>query len=433
MADALGERLARVVREESGRILAGLIGRLGGDFERAEDAFQEACSSALEHWPREGLPENPGAWLATVAVRKAIDAARGERLRGARKATTDVDSLVEDDERAEDRLAHLEEAMESSLHDDLLRLVFTCCHPALAEDARIALTLRTLGGLSTAEIAPTFLVSEATLAQRLVRAQQKIRDARIPYRVPTTGELAERLDAVLAVVYLIFNEGYSASSGAQMVRAELCEEAIRLARVLAELLPDRGEVLGPLALLLLQDSRRAARISPQGALVLLAEQDREIWDRQAIAEGERFLARASRLAPIGPYALQAGIAAEHARAQKAPDTDWKRIVELYDALLAIRPTAVIALNRAAAIAMAEGPLRGLEELASVEARSAGELAEYLWLHTLRAELLARLERRAEARVVFERALSLAGTAPERRHIAARLAVLADPAPADLEL
>jgi RNA polymerase sigma-70 factor (ECF subfamily) len=418
MSDAPGERLARVVREESGRILAGLIGRLGGDFERAEDAFQEACASALEHWPREGVPENPGAWLATVSVRKAIDAARAERP--TRRTATEVDALVEDGERSEQRIAELEEAMESSLHDDLLRLVFTCCHPALAEDARIALTLRTLGGLSTAEVARAFLVPEATIAQRLVRAQRKIHEARIPYRVPREEELAERLESVLAVVYLVFNEGYSASSGPGTVRGELCDEALRLARVLARLLPHESEVHGLLALLLLQDSRREARLGPSGDLVLLDAQDRKLWNRVAIAEGERHLERAWRGEPRGPYTLQAAIAAEHARAAQSADTDWRRIVELYDELLEIRPTAVVALNRAAAVAMAEGPSAGLEELARIEARSAGALADYLWLHTLRGELLLRLERRAEARAAFERALALAGTAPERRHLAERI-------------
>jgi RNA polymerase sigma-70 factor (ECF subfamily) len=310
--------------------------------------------------------------------------------------------------------------MESSVHDDLLRLLFTCCHPALAEEARIALTLRTLGGLTTEEIARAFLISEPTLAQRLVRAQCKIRDAGIPYRVPHAHELGERLQAVQAVLYLIFNEGYSATRGEELVRGALCSEAIRLARLVLELLPRESESAALLALFLLQDARREARLGEAGEIVPLEDQDRSRWKRESIEEGLGLLEFGGRRGPPGPYALQAAIAAEHARARGAEQTDWRRIVALYDQLVVRLPSPVIALNRAAALAMAEGPGRGLIELEFIVSEAGLGLENYLWLHTLRAELLLRLDRKQEARTAFLRALELAGTTPERRHIEQRM-------------
>jgi RNA polymerase sigma-70 factor (ECF subfamily) len=409
-----------VVREESARILAGLIGRLGGDFELAEEAFQEACAAALEHWPRAGRPERPGAWLSTTALRKAIDLVRGERSRRATDLAPELEELAAEGEMSATHLERLEEAMESSVHDDLLRLLFTCCHPALAEEARIALTLRTLGGLTTEEIARAFLISEPTLAQRLVRAQCKIRDAGIPYRVPRAHELGERLQAVQAVLYLIFNEGYSATRGEELVRGALCSEAIRLARLVLELLPRESESAALLALFLLQDARREARLGEAGEIVPLEDQDRSRWKRESIEEGLGLLEFGGRRGPPGPYALQAAIAAEHARARGAEQTDWRRIVALYDQLVVRLPSPVIALNRAAALAMAEGPGRGLIELEFIESEAGHGLENYLWLHTLRAELLLRLDRKQEARTAFLRALELAGTTPERRHIEQRM-------------
>ena len=398
----------RIFREESGRVVAGLI-RAVGDIDLAEESVQDAFVSALEHWARHGLPPNPGAWIATTARNKAID-----RLRRQKRFTQKVDALAQ---LMATETADLPSAG-PDVEDDRLRLIFTCCHPALSRDAQVALTLRLLGGLRTPEIARAFLIPEPTLAQRLVRAKRKIRQAGIPYRVPPAEELPERVDSVLHVLYLVFNEGYSATSGATLVRREMTTEAIRLARLVAELMPSQPEVLGLLALLLLQDSRRDSRQAESGELVVLSEQDRSRWDRERIYEGLAVLERASLLGPPGPYQLQAAIAAEHARAAEAGETDWPRIVRLYDVLLAIVPSPVVALNRAVAVSMAEGPERGLDIVDSLVAR--GDLAGYHLLHSTRAELLRRLGRAADAAAAFQHAADLATNDVERSYLERRL-------------
>jgi len=399
------ERLEALYREESGRVLATLI-RLLGDFDLAEDAVHDAFAAALERWPRDGIPDNPRAWLVSAGRFKAIDTLR-------RRARFDA---------AQEHLAdELEGRMESAnpdggVEDDHLRLIFTCCHPALSPEARVALTLREVCGLTTEEIARAFLVSPPALAQRIVRAKARIRDERIPYQVPSSDELPGRLGTVLQVVYLVFNEGYSASSGDSLTRPDLSAEAIRLGRVLVALLPD-PEVLGLLALMLLQESRRAARTSPDGELVTLENQDRSLWDRALIAEGLALVDRAMQSPSPGVYTLQATIAAVHARANMAEETDWPQIVALYTELLRISPSPVVELNRAVAIAMAERPEAGLAVIDRILER--GELRNYHLLHAARADLHRRLGNFEAARAAYEIALGLTRQETERRYLEKR--------------
>ncbi len=407
------ETVDAVYRADSRRVLATLI-RLLGDFDLAEDALHDAFTAAVEHWPREGVPAHPRAWLVSTGRFKAIDGLR-------RRARFDA-SLVELARRLDADSDDSAASDEESVEDDRLRLIFTCCHPALPPDAQIALTLREVCGLTTEEIARAFLTGASTVAQRIVRAKAKIRDTRIPYQVPPRADLPDRLDAVLHVVYLVFNEGYSASSGASLTRHDLSGEAIRLGRLLRELLPE-PEVLGLLALMLLHESRRAARTSPGGELVLLGDQDRLLWSRDQITEGRVLVQRALSSRRFGPYTLQAAIAAVHAEAASAEATDWAQIVGLYDVLLRAEPSPVVELNRAAAVAMRDGPLAGLTLIDAILAR--GDLADYHLAHSARADLSRRLGRTAEARAAYERALQLTQQEPERRFLERRLSELPD--------
>jgi len=407
------ETVDAVYRTDSRRVLATLI-RLLGDFDLAEEALHDAFAAAVECWPRDGVPANPRAWLVSTGRFKAIDGMR-------RRARFDA-SLVELARRLDADTGDPAAWDEESVADDRLRLIFTCCHPALPPDAQIALTLREACGLTTEEIARAFLTGPSTLAQRIVRAKAKIRDAGIPYQVPARADLPGRLDSVLHVVYLVFNEGYSASSGVSLTRHDLSGEAIRLGRLLSELLPE-PEVVGLLALMLLHEARGAARTSPTGELILLGDQDRSLWKRDLIAEGAALVERALSSRRFGPYTLQAAIAAVHAEAPDAAATDWAQIVGLYDVLARADPSPVVELNRAAAVAMRDGPLAGLTLIDAILAR--GDLADYYPVHAARADLCRRLGRRAEARASYERALGLTRLEPERRFLERRLGELPD--------
>ncbi|WP_428820045.1 RNA polymerase sigma factor [Microbulbifer sp. MCCC 1A16149] len=408
MAELFQARLKEIYQNESRRVLATLI-RLLGDFDLAEEALHDAFAAALTQWPSDGIPDNPRAWLVSAGRFKAIDQLR-------RKARFNV-SYEEVAERLEAELTTDDELEVQGIEDDRLRLIFTCCHPSLAPEARLALTLREVCGLTTEEIASAFLTSTPTLAQRIVRAKAKIRDAKIPYEVPAAEQLPERLDSVLHAIYLIFNEGYSASCGDSLIRQDLSAEAIRLARLLRELLPE-PEVEGLLALLLLQDSRRAARVSTNGDLILLEQQDRTLWDQEQIKEGSALVLRALASRRFGPYTLQAAIAAVHAEAGSMDATDWPQIVGLYDALLEITPSPVIELNRAVALAMRDGPEQGLAVIDGLLER--GLLTDYHLAHAAQADLYRRLGQKNEACAAYRRALALAQQGPEQRFLAARL-------------
>jgi len=407
------EALDVVYRSESRRVLATLI-RLLGDFELAEEALHDAFTAAMAQWPRDGVPANPRAWLVSTGRFKAIDSMR-------RRARFDA-SLTALAEELDAAAGDVAEQNDGSVEDDRLRLIFTCCHPALPPNAQVALTLREVCGLTTEEIARAFLTPAPTVAQRIVRAKTKIRDARIPYEVPARADLPDRLDTVLRVVYLVFNEGYSASSGPSLTRHDLSDEAIRLGRLIIDLLPE-PEAMGLLALMLLHDSRRAARTSPGGELILLNDQDRSLWNRDQIAEGSALVERALSSRRFGPYTLQAAIAAVHARAATAEATDWAEIVALYDVLARADPSPVVELNRAVAVAMRDGPAAGLALIDAILAR--GDLEDYHLAHSARADLCRRLGRTVDARASYERALGLTRLEPERRFLQRRLAEVSD--------
>ena len=413
-ADRIRATVDAVYRAESRRVLATLI-RLLGDFDLAEEALHDAFAAAVERWPRDGVPAKPRAWLVSAGRFKAIDGLR-------RRARFDA-SLTQIAERLDAETGDSVASDEEGVDDDQLRLIFTCCHPALPADAQIALTLREVCGLTTEEIARAFLTQAPTLAQRIVRAKAKIRDARIPYEVPTRTDLPGRLDAVLQVIYLVFNEGYSASSGPSLTRHDVSAEAIRLGRLLVGLLPE-PEAVGLLALMLLHESRRTARSSPAGELILLDEQDRSLWNRELVSEGAALVERALLSRRFGPYTLQAAIAAVHAEAESAAATDWAQIVALYDVLLRVDPSPVVELNRAVAVAMRDGPEAGLTLIDAILAR--GDLTEYHLAHSARADLCRRLGRTAHARASYEQALRLTRQQPERRFLERRLESCRDP-------
>ena len=411
--EQIRELLDSLYRRESGRILATLI-RLLGDFDLAEEAMHEAFAAALSLWPTSGVPGKPRPWLISTARFKAVDT-----LRRRAKFDASQDELARhlEAQLSSAEKANEEDSLEDAFEDDRLRLIFTCCHPSLAPEARVALTLREVCGLTTEEIAKAFLITPRTLAQRIVRAKTKIRETPIPYEVPGPQELPERLGAVLHVIYLVFNEGYSAAAGAEVTRAELTGEAIRLGRLLAELQPE-PEIIGLLSLMLLQESRRAARTSPTGELILLEHQDRSLWNREQIAEGLALLEKALKSQRFGAYTLQAAIAAVHAEAESAAVTDWRRIVALYDELVRIHPSPVVQLNRAVAVAMRDGPEAGLAHIDAVLEH--GELANYYLAHSARADMYRRLGRTAEARSSYEKALALTQQEPERQFLQERI-------------
>jgi RNA polymerase sigma-70 factor (ECF subfamily) len=412
------EQVEKIFREEHGQVLAALISRFE-DFDLAEDALQDALVNALESWEIDGVPRNPGAWLLTVARRRAIDRLRRTATVERKAAMLDPDSFVTNQDEPE---------MDDSIPDDRLKLMFTCCHPALALEAQVALTLHTLGGLSTQDVARAFLVSESTMAQRLARARKKIRNAGIPYRVPPADLLPERFDALLAVIYLIFSEGYVATSGDMLIKHELCDEAIRLGRILMELLPKSAESRGLLALMLLHDSRREARLTPTGELVLLEEQDRVYWDRAKIQEGIAILDEALALHNPGPYQVQAAISALHAEAPTADATDWEQIARLYDTLANMTPSMVVEVNRAVAVGMAQGVQVGLQMLLQLESQA----DNYYPYHAARADLLRRMNQREAAAEAYKRALDLCGNSAERTYLRRRLEeMLNTPSPTDV--
>jgi RNA polymerase sigma-70 factor, ECF subfamily len=415
------EELSRTIdalyRSESGRVLATLV-RLLGDLDLAEESMHEAFAAALESWPQTGVPDNPRPWLISTARFKAIDVMRRRaRFDGAQK-----DLVAHMESRVNVAPLGVQQMDDEEIEDDRLRLIFTCCHPALPPEGQVALTLREVCGLTTEEIARAFLVTPATLAQRIVRAKTKIRETRIPYEVPTPEELPERLDAVLQVIYLVFNEGYSAAAGAEVTRAELTGEAIRLGRLLTDLQPEpevpKAEIMGLLSLMLLQESRRAARTSPTGELILLENQDRSLWNREQIAEAVALLEKTLNTRRFGSYTLQAAIAAVHAEAESVAATDWRQIVALYNQLLRIQPSPVVHLNRAVAIAMRDGPEAGLAQIDAILEH--GELANYYLAHSARADMYRRLGRTAEARSAYEKALALTQQEPERQFLQERI-------------